>query len=70
MSGRRQKGSATHWSVCDGRVTVGHVDQRDKKFVAIDINGQVVGEFPTLVAAAAAMPPNHHRSHELGAVTC
>jgi hypothetical protein len=43
-----------HFSVTDGRVALGTIDVVDGAFVALDINGAVVGQYPTLRQAVRA----------------
>jgi hypothetical protein len=46
-----------HFSVSDGRTTVGTVQVIDGAFVATDINGKFFGTFSSLRAAARALHP-------------
>jgi hypothetical protein len=43
-------------SVSDGRTAVGAIEQSSGGFLAIDIDGQLIGTFQTLTAASRALP--------------
>jgi hypothetical protein len=44
------------YAVADGRTSLGVVEQHGDRFVAITIDGAIIGAFPTLGEAAAALP--------------
>jgi hypothetical protein len=47
---------ARQYAVSDGRDAVGTVEHRGEYFVAIDIDGTVIGRFQDLKTAARALP--------------
>jgi hypothetical protein len=47
--------TATHWSVTEGRASAGVIDKIGDTFTARDANGEIVGIFPSLKAAMAAL---------------
>jgi hypothetical protein len=49
-----QRISDGHWTVSDGRETIGSVDLVDAVFVATDVAGNVVGRFASLRDATGA----------------
>ena len=51
---RECKPNNARYSVSDGRETCGVVDLVDGGFVAVDITGNIIGKFATLLAAARA----------------
>jgi hypothetical protein len=53
-SSRSPNSPQAHFAVTDGRDALGTVDQIDGAFVALDINGVIVGRFPTLRQAVRA----------------
>lgn len=55
-SSRTSNRNPAHFSVTDGRVACGTVDVVDGAFIALDINGAVVGRFPPLRQAVRALP--------------
>jgi hypothetical protein len=55
---RKTLGECRHWSITDGRTSVGVVDLVGDEFVARDAAGKTVGRFATLAAAAAAITPD------------
>jgi hypothetical protein len=42
--------------VCDGRLTVGHIEQVNSKWRAIAVDGTVVGEFHDMLTAPRSFP--------------
>jgi hypothetical protein len=56
MFKRKQTSTAVHWSVTDGRAPAGVIDKiGDDTFTARDANGEIVGIFPSVKAALAAL---------------
>jgi hypothetical protein len=56
MFKRKQTSTAVHWSVTDGRAPAGVIDKIGNTFTARDTDGEIVGIFPSLKAAMAALP--------------
>jgi hypothetical protein len=56
MFKRHQLDIATHWSVTDGREFCGTIDKINDLFTVRGADDELVGTFPTLRAAAAALP--------------
>jgi hypothetical protein len=52
----RKPDTAVHWSVFDGRRAAGTVDKIDGLFAARGADGELIGTFPTVKAAAIALP--------------
>jgi len=46
-----------YYSIADGRDFVGLVEIRENCFVAVDCDGEIVGKYTGLVAAARAVSP-------------
>ena len=51
------KSPQRHFSVTNGRIAVGSIEVIDRRtFLAVDVDGRIIGKFPTLRPAARALP--------------